>query len=337
MIALSINENPYVPEALVKEALYGLAVNRYPSAQYTDLKQALVRFLNTQLKGVTTLTCEQLVFGNGSDELISLCLQSLLEPGDGVVCATPCFSEYLRAAKNARLNFHGVPMSASLYPSPIELLTEAKAQRAKLLILCRPDNPSGQMLSEVDLDRLLSQFEGYVLLDEAYIEFSYSPFDTLALLASYPRLILMRTFSKAFGLAGLRLGYLLASPEIAQMVNALRHPYNVNVFAVAVAKALLDAPEESLAQIKTLIASRERLSNALRPLVAKVYPSQANFLLIQDPKAKEIYEALLEAGLQVRAFSEPSLDQCLRVSIGLEEDNERLLWVLENAVKEEKP
>lgn len=333
MIELSINENPYAPASLVKNALLGLEINRYPHADYDDLKQALTDFLNLQLDASTFIKASQLVFGNGSDELISLAMQSLLEPGDAIVCATPCFSEYIKAAKNARLSFFGVPMTDSLLPCPSALLSTAKAKKAKLMILCRPDNPSGQMLSEADLDWLLSQFDGFIVLDEAYIEFSHSPFETLTKLSQYPKLIILRTFSKAFGLAGLRIGYLLASPETAQIVDSFRHPYNVNIFALAVARALLEAPDQSLATIQKLISERKTLEERLRSLVTFVYPSEANFVLIRDPRANQIYDYLYEAGFRIRRFDQPALQDCLRLSVGRTEENGKLVDLISTCLE----
>lgn len=335
MIQLSINENPYTPEELVKQALLSVEVNRYPDELYRQLKTDLSAFLNTKMpQPASNLKPEQFVFGNGSDELISLCMQSLLKKGDTVICATPCFSEYVKAAENYGLQFCGVPMDASLTIPVDKLLARANEVEAKMLIICSPDNPSGQMLPEASLNKLLAGFEGLILLDEAYVEFSASPFATLGQIERNPRLIILRTFSKAFGLAGLRIGYMIAQPEISAVVDRFRHPYNVNAPAVAVASAILNAPELSLSLIEAILSERRRLEKCLRILVEKVYPSETNFFLIRDSRHQMIYSSLLNAGILVRRFDQPALADCLRLSVGTPGENDLLIGILSECCKE---
>lgn len=335
MIQLSINENPFTPEKLVKNALLSVEVNRYPDELYRQLKIDLSTFLNAKTPPhVSSLKPEQFVFGNGSDELISLCMQSLLNPGETVISATPCFSEYVKAAENYGLKFCGVPMDASLTIPVDKLLSRAKEVEAQMLIICSPDNPSGQMLSEASLTKLVAGFDGFILLDEAYIEFSSLPFSTLNQLAHHSRLIILRTFSKAFGLAGLRIGYMIAQPEISAVVDSFRHPYNVNAPAVAVASAILKAPELSLSLIEEILRERGRLEKKLSALVEKVYPSETNFFLIKDSRSQLIYERLLSAGILVRRFDQPALADCLRISVGKPLENDLLIGVLTQYCKE---
>lgn len=335
MIQLSINENPFTPEELVRKALLSVEVNRYPDELYRQLKEDLSTFLNDKTAPDTpALTPEQFVFGNGSDELISLCMQSLLRPGDTVISATPCFSEYVKAAENYGLKFCGVPMDSTFIVPIDTLLSKAKETKAQMLIICSPDNPSGQMLPAAGLNKLLTDFDGFILLDEAYIEFSSSPFSTLKQLANCSKLIILRTFSKAFGLAGLRIGYMIARPEISTLVDTFRHPYNVNAPAVAVASAILNAPELSLSFIEEILIERRRLEKRLRALVEKVYPSETNFFLIRDSRSLLIYERLLSAGISVRRFDQKALSDCLRISVGKPMENDFLMAVLTECCKE---
>lgn len=334
MIQLSINENPYTPDDLIRTALASVKVNRYPDEAYKGLKADLLTFLSTTVETENALTPDQIVFGNGSDELISLCLQSLLSPGDTVIAPTPCFSEYIKAADSLHLSFVGIPMDQGLMPSVKNLISAAKANQAKMIIICRPDNPSGQLMPLADVLMLLSTFEGYVLLDEAYIEFSEKPFETLALLGECDKLMILRTFSKAFGLAGLRIGYMLASEAISLKVDSLRHPYNVNAPAVAVASAILNNPQISLETIHRINRERERLFLILSELTDSIYPSQANFLLIRDKLAGNLYKALLNDGILVRRFDHPMLFDCLRISIGTETENDRLVSIWRQTKRE---
>lgn len=322
---LHVNENPFPPEKAVGETLSQLSINRYPDPGYTQLKAAVIGYLNEQLPESLALSSQQVTFGNGSDELILTAMLSLLTPGDRVISTQPGFSEYQRTAGLLRLNYLAVDADEGLRPQLDLLLQQALAKDARLVILCSPDNPSGQKLSLGSIQMFLEAYEGYVLLDEAYIDFASEPQASLSLLNQYPQLLILRTFSKAWGLAGLRIGYLLGSGPLIQTIEGNRAPYNVNIASEAAVRAVLQAPETYLARMATLQKERQRLSETLRDKVEQLYPSEANFLLLKRASAQAIAQQLQAQGILVRAFSEPRLQDHLRVSLGTPSENDRFL------------
>lgn len=323
MIRLNANELPWQPsEGTFKLDLDGLQINRYPDATYSELKTALSAQLG--------LSPDQITFGNGSDELIWLSLAVLLQAGDTLVTHAPTFGEYERMAALCGVKTVYAPIEADFTVNLDSLLTVARRQGAKLVVLCRPNNPTGELIDQEKLLAFLNAYEGYVLLDEAYIEFANAP-DTLPLLKDFPNLLILRTFSKAYGLAGLRLGYGLSSASIAKVLNESRPPYNVNILTEAFALSALSQSSLFTDKAAAVTAERERFCGQLSALKINFMPSAANFVLLNNLKDRfgltgpELAKRLLEKGFAVRSFNEAWLSDCLRLTVGSPEQNKALI------------
>lgn len=321
LIRLDANENPYGPSPRVTRALAEFAdYHLYPD--YRPLREAVARYAG--------VSAQQVVLGNGSDELIDLVIRLCLEPGQGLILCPPAFSMYRFFADVGRHPVWEVPRhdDFSLDTPGIEAAAQERDGQARLLFLTSPGNPDGQIIP-LDVVRRLLRLPLMVAVDEAYIEFG-GP-SVLSLLAEHENLIIIRTFSKWAGMAGLRLGYALLAPELADGLERIRAPYNVNAAALVAALATLDALEEAQATVARLIAERERLQAALAAIPwLEPMPSQANFILcrLRRRSGRELAEALAGRGILVRSFSEPRLRQYVRISVGRPEQNEALLRVL---------
>lgn len=322
-IKLDANENPYdfVPEVLAEifRRVGGQTFVRYPDPLATDLRWALAKY--------TGLAAENILAGNGSDELI---LTLLLTFGSGgrVVITPPTFAMYRIHARIAG----AVPVQVSRLPDfsldlPA-LMREAAVPGTKMVIVCSPNNPTGNMATRAEVEALLAGTEGLVLLDEAYVEFAGE--SCSGLVRSNPRLVVLRTFSKAFGLAGLRVGYLLADPAIVNALLKVKQPFNLNAFSQLAACAVLDYLPAFEERIKAIIADREKLSQGLRELPGvEVFPSRANFILFRTPlQAAAVYEGLLKHRILIRNVEGPRLERCLRVNVGTPAENKTFLEAL---------
>lgn len=308
-IQLDANENPF-------ENGY----NRYPDPHQKELKKLIAR-----IKGVTP---ESVFIGNGSDEAIDLVYRVFCEPGrDNAVAITPTYSMYRVAAAVNDVEFREVPLSEHFGFNASGLL-EAADDRTKLAFLCSPNNPTGNLLDPDEVERFVRAFEGITVLDEAYIDFAPES-SFLPRLAEFPRLVILQTLSKAWGLAGLRLGLAFASPEIVGYLSNVKYPYNINcVTQEIVARHLTKGPEEA---VRRLVKERSRLLELLPtlPVVREVYPTDANFVLVQVDDPGEVYRRLVEGGVIVRDRSSlPGCAGCLRITVGTPAENERLIQLL---------
>ncbi len=303
---LDANENPY-----------NNGINRYPDPHQKELKAAIAR-----LKGVEPT---QLFIGNGSDEAIDLAFRIFCRPGvDKAISLAPTYGMYSVCAAINDVELCEVPLAQG-FALPVEALLAAADERTKLLWLCSPNNPTGNAFPAAEVERLLRGFDGMVIVDEAYIDFASEP-SWVQRLAEFPNLIVLQTFSKAWGLAGLRLGLAFAAPEVAELFARVKYPYNIN--SPTQATALRQIARGIDAQVAELCQQREMLAAALPqcPAVRKVYPSDANFLLVQVEDANGIYDRLMAAGILVRNRSHiPGCEQCLRITVGTPEENQRLL------------
>lgn len=320
---LHLNELPWTPWSNpdFSLTLEDLALNQYPDMNYSQLRENLAARL-----GVSP---EEITLGNGSDELIFLLLAVFLNPGDTLVTHAPTFGEYERAAKLLSLELSYTPLRKDLSTSSEDLLNLAQSLNAKMIILCRPNNPTGELMPLEEVLKLLDTFPGLVLVDEAYVEFSEEDPQTLIQkLKDYPRLILLRTFSKAFGLAGLRLGYSLASSNISKRLNDERPPYNINLISEAIGIEALNQWSFFQKRMETIKNERKRVLSALDALGVRYLPTQANFILLRGRDAELEANRLQEMGIWVRRFKEPALKDALRFSLGTPEDNDRLLFAL---------
>ena len=304
------------------ESPYDNGVNRYPDPHQRELKKQLAA-----LKGVRP---EQVFIGNGSDEAIDLAFRIFCEPGrDNAVSIAPTYGMYRVAAQTNDVEMREVPLGPD-FSLPVEALLAAADDRTKLLWLCSPNNPTGNAFPEREIEQLLRRFEGMVLLDEAYIDFAEGR-GFLPRLGEFPNLVILQTLSKAWGMAGLRLGLAYASEEIAALYGRVKYPYNINTLTQqAVAETLRRNISAEIAEIRS---ERERLAQALaaEACIERIYASQANFLLVKTAAPDRLYRELLAAGVIVRNRSRiRGCEGCLRITVGRPGENERLLETIKN-------
>ena len=304
------------------ESPYDNGVNRYPDPHQRELKAQLAA-----LKGVRS---GQIFLGNGSDEAIDLAFRIFCEPGrDTAVSIAPTYGMYRVAAQTNGVELREVPLGAD-FSLPVEALLAAADGRTKLLWLCSPNNPTGNAFPDREIEELLRRFDGVVVLDEAYIDFAAGP-GFLARLGEFGNLIVLQTLSKAWGMAGLRLGLAFASEAVAGLFARVKYPYNINSLAQqAVAERLTEDISPQVAEIR---AERDRLAPQLAacPAIERVYPSDANFILVRTPDPDRMYDALISAGVIVRNRSRiPGCEGCLRITVGTPAENARMIETVKN-------
>jgi histidinol-phosphate aminotransferase len=322
-IKLASNECPLGPSpralAAVEKALGG--IHRYPDGQ----SYALRRKLSEQLR----VEGRQLVFGCGADELLELLAKILLGEGDECVFAWPSFAMYPIVVAGMGARCVQVPLDAQLVHD-LPAMAAAVGARTKLVLVCNPNNPTGTSVGAEAFDRFLRDVpEGVVVaVDEAYVDFARRPDfpDSLAWVARRPGTIVLRTFSKVFGLAGLRIGYGVADPELASYLERARHPFNVNRLAEVAATAALDDVEFRQRVTGNNAAGVDYLTRELSALGIQVWPTDANFLLARPGAG--VYQRLLAQGVIVRPLAGFGMPDHVRISVGLPEENERLVKAL---------
>jgi histidinol-phosphate aminotransferase len=318
---LASNENPLgpSPKALAAAALALPNIHRYPDAAAFSLRARLATGLGVH--------ANELIFGNGSNELLDVVIRTFCQPGDNVVFADPSFVVYEMSSLASNLAYTAVPLQD--FRHPLRAMAAACDERTRVVFIANPNNPTGTYVTRAEVVDFLSLIpaEVFVVLDEAYFEFATAndyP-DGLKLRALHERLVVLRTFSKAYGLAGLRVGYGVLGAEYADYMNRVRAPFNVNSLAQAAAIAALDDEEHLRKGVELNRAERERVTDVLTSAGLKVVPSQANFVYISIPgQAKALADRVLKHGVITRTTSPDGL----RVSIGLPEENDRFLAVL---------
>ena len=292
---------------------------RYPAPMQDQLKKRIA-----ELKGVQA---EQIFLGNGSDEIIDLLLRLFTRPGrDSIITLPPTYGMYKVSAQIQRVGIKEIPLNTDLQPNLGLLLAEIK-ETDKILFLCTPNNPTGNLLEEETIEILLQAFPGILVIDEAYIDFSSRP-SWIEKLAQYPRLVVIQTLSKAWGLAGLRIGMAFADPDLVDWLGRIKPPYNISSINQELALAQLKRPEEKEQWVEQIKTSRRALRQGLMTIreVQEIYPSEANFLLVRLDRPVELYQFLVERGIIVRNRSQ--LIRCqggLRLTIGTNKENNRLL------------
>ena len=310
-IFLDANENPYPT-----------GYNRYPDPLQWAVKEKLA-----QLKMVQK---EQLILGNGSDEIIDLLIRSFCQPNvDEVLILPPTYGMYEVYANVNAVNINSVPLTSD-FEVDTQAVLAAVSSNTKLIFLCSPNNPSGNSFDPEAIKTILVNFSGIVVVDEAYIDFS--GFESWAtFLDIYPNLFVMQTLSKAWGLAGIRLGIGIANREIIQLLNKVKPPYNISALTQEKALEALQNFEEVEDKVQVILEERIRLSEELLQLktVTKIYASDANFILVKIDDATQRYQDLLQAGIVVRNRSNVLLcEDCLRITIGTPEENNSVLEAL---------
>ncbi len=322
VIKLDANENPYpFPPEVVQEIfdrLTGDVFTRYPDPWASDLRAKIAEF--------TGVEAENIVLGNGSDELIQLILQTFGGPGKRVVIPVPTFSMYKIHGQVTGTQPVEVPRDEKFHLKVNDLLTEMKHPSTRVTFLATPNNPSGNCIPAGQIRRIADAVNSLVVVDEAYIDFGGET--GRPLLEDYPNLVILRSLSKV-ALAGLRVGYLLARREVTAELLKVKQPYNLNTFSQRAARVVLDHWPIFRAQIAKIISERERLETELGQIPGvKVFPSQANFILFRVPvPAAELHRRLLEQGILVRKNlgRTHGLPDCLRVTVGTRQENDLFL------------
>ena len=296
--------------------------NRYPDPMQRELK--------TELAKIKKVSPEHIFLGNGSDEAIDLVFRAFCEPRiDNVVAIDPTYGMYQVCAGVNDVEYRKVLLDENFQFSADKLL-EASDERTKLIFLCSPNNPSGNDLLRSEIEKLIRNFDGLVILDEAYNDFSEAP-SFLEELDKYPNLIVLQTFSKAWGCAAIRLGMAFASPEIIGVLNKIKYPYNVNQLTQKQAVEMLHRYYEIERWVRTLKEERGNLEAefAKLPCTEHLFPSDANFFLVRVTDAVNIYKYLVGEGIIVRNRHSVSLcGNCLRVTVGTRMENEKLVEAL---------
>ena len=308
-VFLDANENPF-----------SNGYNRYPDPRQLSLKSSLA-----EIKGIAS---DKIFIGNGSDEAIDLCIRIFCEPRiDNIVTIRPTYGMYSVSAAINDVEVREVPLGRDFCLSA-DAMMAACDNNTKLMFVCSPNNPTGNSMPVEQLRWLLEYFNGVVVVDEAYVDFSSQP-SMLTLLDEYSNLIVLHTMSKAYGLAALRLGLAFAHPSIIELFSNVKYPYNINLAGMERAAELL---ERNVAdEIALIKEERSRVMQQLSQMecVERVYPSDANFLLVKVADAKAMYDALIQEQIIVRDRSHvPGCEGCLRITIGTPQENDRLLEIM---------
>ncbi|GAA4282048.1 histidinol-phosphate transaminase [Gaetbulibacter aestuarii] len=308
MVFLDANENPFEN-----------GVNRYPDPYQNALKGLL-----SELKDFSR---DQILLGNGSDEVLDIIYRAFCEPkDDNILILPPTYGMYEVLAGINDVAVKKINLTSE-FQLDVPKILQATDDHSKLLLLCSPNNPTGNSFSEKDLEKLISKFKGIVVLDEAYIDFSEKE-SWLKRLNEFPNLIVTQTLSKAYGMAGIRLGICYASKEIITVLNRIKPPYNVNILTQK--KAIEQLQNKGLAhnQINDILEQRNHLKIVLKniPFISKIYPSDANFLLVKVDDATKRYQQLLKLGIVTRnRTNEVGCENCLRLTVGTAEENKRII------------
>lgn len=313
IIFLDANESPFEN-----------GINRYPDSQQLELKAVL-----SELKQIPI---ENILLGNGSDEILDLLIRVFCEPNqDNIIILPPTYGMYeVLAAINA-VEVQKVNLSESFQPQTATILKTANIN-SKLLFLCSPNNPTGNSFNSVQMEELLNGFKGIVVIDEAYIDFSVQE-SWLMRLMEFPNLVITQTLSKAYGMAGIRLGICYASEEIISVLNRIKPPYNINKLTQIIAIERLNSSLLVQNQIESIWNERRVLEKELQTLdfVEKIYPSDTNFILVKVDNANLRYSQLIQKKIVVRNRSTDVLcENCLRLTIGTPEENQELIKVLKS-------
>jgi histidinol-phosphate aminotransferase len=324
-IKLASNENPLPPSDRVQKAITDAlaTLNRYPDGSGYYLRHAVARKHN--------VTAEQVVLGNGSNELIELLVRTFLRPGDEAVVPHPSFVVYpmmVQAAGGIR-----VMVMLKDYRIDLEAMARAITPMTKIVFIANPNNPTATIVTADEVAHFMSKLpeRTIVVFDEAYIEFAQGPDfpDTLAHVAQGRKVVVLRTFSKAASLAGLRVGYAVADADAVALMNRIRQPFNVNALAQAAALAALEDDSHTLECVRMIEAGRHYLYDEFNALGLKYVPSRANFILVDVGRsASDIYQRLLKEGVIVRPLTPFGMESALRVTVGTPQENRRLIKAL---------
>lgn len=310
-VFLDANENPYG------------YLNRYPDPYQKDLKIAISK--------LRKIPAERIFLGNGSDEIIDLTFRIFCNPGaDKALTFSPSYGMYQVSASVNDVQIIKIPLNKDFQIDFEDVNSHLSDKNLKLIVICSPNNPTGNSMNRQTVEKIISQFHGVVLIDEAYMDFSDKP-SLLEKIADYPNLIVMQTFSKAFGLASVRVGVAYTSPEIVAYYNKMKPPYNISTINQKAVLQKLTKFSAYTGQIRKIKKERERLSRELEniPVIQKVYPSDANFVLVKVEDSGKLYNYLVNNGIVVRN-RHSVIDNCIRITVGTRAENSKLLIALNN-------
>jgi histidinol-phosphate aminotransferase len=293
--------------------------NRYPDPYQQKLKE--------KLAFVKQIAANQIFIGNGSDECIDILFRTFCEPGkDNIIICPPTYPMYEVSANINDVQVQNAPLLSD-YQLNLAHIEQLVNDQTKIIWICSPNNPTGNSLDRIDIETILNHFNGIVVVDEAYINFSKQKSFVQSLI-DYPNLVVLQTLSKAWGLAGLRLGMCFASPQIIGYLNKVKAPYNINIVTQELALQALEEVGQVNDMIKLLVDMRNALAQVIAsmPHVIQVFPSDTNFILVKIPKARQLYEYLLSQGIIVRDRSALELcEDSLRITVGTEQENTLLV------------
>ena len=293
--------------------------NRYPDPYQKQLKE--------KLAFVKQIAANQIFIGNGSDECIDILFRTFCEPGkDNIIICPPTYPMYEVSANINDITVQNAPLLAD-YQLNVAHIEQLVNEHTKIIWICSPNNPTGNSLDRIDIETILNHFDGIVVIDEAYINFSKQKSFVQSLI-DYPNLVVMQTLSKAWGLAGLRLGMCFANPDIIGYMNKVKAPYNINIVTQELALQALEEVGQVNDMIKLLVDMRNALAQVIAsmPHVIQVFPSDTNFILVKIPHARKLYEFLMSKGIIVRDRSALALcEDSLRITVGTEQENTLLV------------
>jgi histidinol-phosphate aminotransferase len=324
VVKLNTNENPYLPSPEVMKALHGFDgewLRRYPDPMATMAREAAAK--------VYGVPAEWILAANGSDEMLALLARAFLEPGRRIAYPMPTYSLYITLAEMQDATTVEVAYDED-YNLPVEGLLAAQAD---LTFICSPNNPSATVAPVRDLEKLASGLKGVLVIDEAYTDFSDG--NALELVSKHENVIVLRTLSKAYSLAGLRVGFGVAQPKLLEGLIKIKDSYNVDSVALRLAAAALNDQDWMRANAGKIKTSRARLATELEQMKFRLWPSQSNFIMVSPCRgdARYLYYELRDRGILVRYWDRPRLDDKMRITVGTEEENQVLIAALRELIK----
>jgi len=320
VIRFDMNTSPFKPEFNFK----GVEINEYPDPSYANLRKLL-----SEYAGVPS---DRIVVGAGADEILSVIARVFLEKGDIAVISAPTYPMFRVVVESSGGIACEVQREEDFSLNEDALISQVKERKAKLVFICNPNNPTGNLSEVKSIEKIASGVDACVVVDEAYFEFCGK--SSANLLKKYENIVITRTFSKAFSLAGARVGYSLSSECIAEAMNRVRMPSSVSSLSVFLAEESLKNKEKMERDTARIVRERKRLAEQLRGLGLEVFPSSANFLLVRFKSAEYVFERLIERGIVARKFSSDRLKDCLRFTVRSREENSLLLRELGGVLDE---
>ncbi len=321
-IKLNTNENPYPPSPSVFEVLRSVSgehMRKYPDPVFVRLR--------SKISEIYRVAPERIFVGNGSDEVLSLLIRTFVDPDEKVLFTYPTYVLYETLARLNAVGFESVELDNNF-----DLPDEVFQKSGKIFFVANPNSPTGKSVSPTGIERLCESFNGLVVADEAYADFGEC--SCVGMLPKCPNLMLLRTFSKSFSLASIRVGFALANEELVSELMKTKDSYNVNLLSQLVANAALDDIEHMRRNVERIVQTRARLTDGLAKLGFTVYPSESNFVLVKSPNgnASDLYEELKRRKILVRYFPLRRLDDCLRITVGTDEQIDALLRELNDII-----